>query len=235
VLIFSSCGRYLATHARLPDSRLRVWHWSSNAVVAEADSPNREEHSIAFSKVDFKRIVTCGPEHLTFWNLIPASEEANKGRLTYSRGHYGLRAPGVFTSAADSGDGSGRLVSSATASSLLLWTDEATVAEVVRKNGSGCHEGEISQLVAEEGELISIGIISRDYKRGRVCVYFPSSQAPTDGLECGTWPPSFASPLTGPSRHRLLPPLPWRAAPTPDKGRKRGRTISAALFSGRIP
>jgi len=38
-----------------------------------------------------------------------------------------------------------------------VWEDGHIQLEVTRKDGSSCHEGQINQLVAEEGELITIG------------------------------------------------------------------------------
>ena len=40
---------------------------------------------------------------------------------------------------------------------LKVWEDGHIQLEVTRKDGSSCHEGQINQLIAEEGELITIG------------------------------------------------------------------------------
>ena len=43
---------------------------------------------------------------------------------------------------------------------LLIWEDGRIQLEITRKDGSSCHDGPINQIVAEEGELITIGMYS---------------------------------------------------------------------------
>lgn len=50
-----------------------------------------------------------------------------------------------------------QVVSTTDWGNLLVWQNDAIRLEVMRKDGSSCHKGSINQLVAEEGELITIG------------------------------------------------------------------------------
>ena len=41
---------------------------------------------------------------------------------------------------------------------LLIWENGKIRLEFKRKDGSACHDGPINQIIADEGELITIGI-----------------------------------------------------------------------------
>ena len=59
-------------------------------------------------------------------------------------------------SAVESGN-EGKIISTTHWGNLLIWKDEQVLLEISRKDGSNCHEGQINQLIAGEGELITIG------------------------------------------------------------------------------
>ena len=52
---------------------------------------------------------------------------------------------------------SGKVVSTCHWGNLLVWEEGHIQLEVTRKDGSTCHDGQINFLVAQEGELITIG------------------------------------------------------------------------------
>ena len=51
----------------------------------------------------------------------------------------------------------GKVVSTCHWGNLLVWEEGHIQLEVTRKDGSTCHDGQINFLVAQEGELITIG------------------------------------------------------------------------------
>ena len=53
----------------------------------------------------------------------------------------------------------GKVVSTCHWGNLLVWEQGHIQLEVTRKDGSTCHDGQINYIVAEEGELITIGNI----------------------------------------------------------------------------
>ena len=64
----------------------------------------------------------------------------------------------VETVSAGTGTGShGQVVSSAHWGNMLIWREGDVFLEITRKDGTRCHEGQINQIVVEEGELITIG------------------------------------------------------------------------------
>ena len=58
---------------------------------------------------------------------------------------------------------SGKVVSTCHWGNLLVWEEGHIQLEVTRKDGSTCHDGQINFLVAQEGELITIGKIIFGY------------------------------------------------------------------------
>ena len=51
----------------------------------------------------------------------------------------------------------GKVVSACQWGNLLVWEEGHIQLEVSRKDGSTCHDGQINAIVAQEGELITIG------------------------------------------------------------------------------
>ena len=47
---------------------------------------------------------------------------------------------------------------------LLVWENGRIRLEFKRKDGTSCHDGPINQIVADEGELITIGSTMRKIK-----------------------------------------------------------------------
>ena len=50
-----------------------------------------------------------------------------------------------------------KVVSTSHWGNLLVWEEGYIQLEVTRKDGSSCHEGQINHIIAEEGELITVG------------------------------------------------------------------------------
>ena len=46
---------------------------------------------------------------------------------------------------------------------LLVWENGRIRLEFKRKDGTSCHDGPINQIVADEGELITIGSTKRKF------------------------------------------------------------------------
>ncbi len=118
-----------------------------------------------------------GPGHLTFWKAslsngrlehvrgkfllrsppVPArgdggSDCEEDGSSTSSSSSFGDNSAssqhGVAT-AADAGDGSGRVISAARGGNLLLWEGDSTgeiSVEITKKDGSRCHDGPVNQV-----------------------------------------------------------------------------------------
>ncbi len=91
---------------------------------------------------------------MTFWELGGAFFR----RLDCVVGRFDLVGAGVVESVADSA-GNGKVVSATHWGNLLIWDSGRgkIELEVTRRDGSNCHDGSINQLVAGEGELITIG------------------------------------------------------------------------------
>ena len=101
--------------------------------------------------------VFLGPGHVTFWTLCAGSEEGALGeRLRATEGRFMMTAVADVESVAATGN-TGKVVSTCHWGNLLVWEDGHIQLEVCRKDGSSCHEGQINIIVAQEGELITIG------------------------------------------------------------------------------
>jgi hypothetical protein len=102
----------------------------------------------------FIECLLLGPGRITFWSLGGPFLR----RLGSSNGLFDLTTAANIESVADRGT-TGRVVSSTDWGNLLIWSSKTgrVELEVTRKDESNCHDGSINQLVAGEGELITIG------------------------------------------------------------------------------
>ena len=79
--------------------------------------------------------------------------------MEFKSGRFLLTQRPLIESVADVGGG--EFISTTDWGNLLFWKDEKVRFEIRRKDGTKCHNGAIHQLVAEEGELITIGTFAR--------------------------------------------------------------------------
>ena len=113
--------------------------------------------SYIFCTLVFFFLYFLGPGHVTFWTLCAGSEEGALGeRLRATEGRFMMTAVADVESVAATGN-TGKVVSTCHWGNLLVWEDGHIQLEVCRKDGSSCHEGQINIIVAQEGELITIG------------------------------------------------------------------------------
>ena len=66
---------------------------------------------------------------------------------------------------------------------LLVWENGRIRLEFKRKDGTSCHDGPINQIVADEGELITIGSTMKKIRcLTKLFVYFVATIARLKGI-----------------------------------------------------
>ena len=97
---------------------------------------------------------------MTFWTLSASgavdSKEDLAEQLRATEGRFIMTSGADVESVAATGT-TGKVVSACHWGNLLVWEEGHIQLEVSRKDGSTCHDGQINAIVAEEGELITIG------------------------------------------------------------------------------
>ena len=64
-----------------------------------------------------------------------------------------------------------------------MWENGRIRLEFKRKDGTSCHDGPINQIVADEGELITIGSTMKKIRRlTKLFVYFVATIARLKGI-----------------------------------------------------
>lgn len=123
-----------------------------------------------------------GPGHVTFWYIsngaaaVPVQSASDQQGLQPAlEEHHQLRATeGCFlmTDVADVETvvipaNNNKVISSCHWGNILIWEDGVIQMEIARKDGSACHEGTVNHMIAEEGELITIGTLKGKLWQGQ--------------------------------------------------------------------
>ena len=108
-----------------------------------------------------KLLLFPGPGHVTFWSLCGDQGLEDKDidlsdRLRATEGCFLMTDTADVESVVEPSNNN-KIISTCHWGNLLIWEDGRIQLEITRKDGSSCHEGSINQVVAEEGELITIG------------------------------------------------------------------------------
>ena len=126
---------------------------------------------------------------MTFWTLsvsgaVDAVDDHGE-QLRATEGRFMMTSVADVESVAATGT-TGKVVSACHWGNLLVWEEGHIQLEVSRKDGSTCHDGQINAIVAEEGELITIG--NPDFIYDLSIIDF-SFQVAMVGFGYGIWNP----------------------------------------------
>lgn len=91
---------------------------------------------------------------MTFWHL----HGPYLNRLSHYSSNFGLHPKTNVESISENGGRlGGKVISTTDWGNLLIWNQGKIELEISKKDGSKCHDGSINHILAEEGELITIG------------------------------------------------------------------------------
>ena len=126
---------------------------------------------------------------MTFWTLSVSGAvdvvEDHGEQLRATEGRFMMTSVADVESVAATGT-TGKVVSACHWGNLLVWEEGHIQLEVSRKDGSTCHDGQINAIVAEEGELITIGNPDFIYD---ISITINILQVAMDGFVFGIWNP----------------------------------------------
>ena len=103
---------------------------------------------VAFSLTQATKITTCGPGHVTFWNLCGSSSDGF--RLRAREGCFLMTDTADVESVVEPTNNN-KVISTCHWGNILIWEDGRIQLEITRKDGTTCHDGPINQVIAEEG------------------------------------------------------------------------------------
>jgi len=112
-----SQGAYLASVEDNEYHTVTVWDWSRKKKIASARGNMDQVLAVSFSPFDSHQLVTCGKQHVTFWELEDSKLKQSRGRL--SKNHRPKYVSCVTFST------NGDVLTGDTDGSICVWPEES--------------------------------------------------------------------------------------------------------------
>uniref|UniRef100_A0A8C3XZH1 Cilia- and flagella-associated protein 44 n=1 Tax=Catharus ustulatus TaxID=91951 RepID=A0A8C3XZH1_CATUS len=149
---FNRTGTLLASVGSSPDYMLTIWDWKQEETLLRSKAFAQDVYKVMFSAENEEHLTTSGSGHIRFWKMALTLTGL---KLQGALGRFGKTAVSDITSFVELPDG--KVVSGTEWGNLLLWEGGLIKVELCQVGRKPCHEGPVSQLVFDEGELYSVG------------------------------------------------------------------------------
>ncbi|CAH8587804.1 unnamed protein product [Schistosoma curassoni] len=149
---FSPDGELLATVGSDPDYTLTLWEWRNEQIVLRSKAFSQDIYHIAWSNDLYGLLTTVGIGHIKFWKMANTFTGLKLQGKLGKFGKIELSNIEGFVILPD-----GKVLTGSIWGNLLLWEDDLIKLQITRKNKRSCHNGNIMQIIIDEGELMTIG------------------------------------------------------------------------------
>ncbi|XP_041266853.1 LOW QUALITY PROTEIN: cilia- and flagella-associated protein 44 [Onychostruthus taczanowskii] len=149
---FNRTGTFLASVGSSPDYMLTIWDWKQEETLLRSKAFAQDVYRVMFSAENEEHLTTGGSGHIRFWKMALTLTGL---KLQGALGRFGKTAVSDITGFVELPDG--KVVSGTEWGNLLLWEGGLIKVELCQVGRKPCHEGPVSQLVFEEGDLYSVG------------------------------------------------------------------------------
>ncbi|XP_078590601.1 cilia- and flagella-associated protein 44-like isoform X5 [Branchiostoma floridae x Branchiostoma japonicum] len=149
---FNPSGDLLASVGSYPDFMLTIWDWKNEQIVLRSKAFGQDVFRVTFSPENEGFLTSSGIGHVRFWKMAKTFTGL---KLQGELGRFGKTSITDIEGYVELPDG--KVLSGTEWGNLLLWEGGLIKVEIGRKGRKPCHQGEVEQLVMDEGELITIG------------------------------------------------------------------------------
>ncbi|KGL75388.1 WD repeat-containing protein 52, partial [Tinamus guttatus] len=151
---FNNSGTLLASVGSSPDYMLTIWDWKQEKIVLRSKAFSQDVYKVTFSPDNEEQLTTSGTGHIKSipGKIISKAEWALE--ILYLKGTYFLYSVVVLTCYFLLVL---KVISGAEWGNLLLWEGGLIKVELCRTGRKPCHSGPVSQLILDEGELVTVG------------------------------------------------------------------------------
>ncbi|XP_042665377.1 cilia- and flagella-associated protein 44 isoform X2 [Centrocercus urophasianus] len=169
---FNHTGTLLASIGSSPDYMLTIWDWKQEKIVLRSKAFSQDVYRVTFSPDNEEQLTTAGVGHIRFWKMAHTFTGL---KLQGALGRFGTTAVTDIIGYVELPDG--KVISGAEWGNLLLWEGGLIKVELCRAGHKPCHNGPVSQIVLDEGELITVG------KDGFIRVWNFEAVDPADSVD----------------------------------------------------
>ncbi|XP_021254569.1 cilia- and flagella-associated protein 44 isoform X3 [Numida meleagris] len=149
---FNHTGTLLASIGSSPDYMLTIWDWKQEKIVLRSKAFSQDVYRVTFSPDNEEQLTTAGVGHIRFWKMAHTFTGL---KLQGALGRFGKTAVTDIIGYVELPDG--KVISGAEWGNLLLWEGGLIKVELCRAGHKPCHNGPVSQIVLDEGELVTVG------------------------------------------------------------------------------
>ncbi|XP_026648668.2 cilia- and flagella-associated protein 44 isoform X2 [Zonotrichia albicollis] len=149
---FNRTGSLLASVGSSPDYMLTIWDWTQEETLLRSKAFAQDVYKVMFSAENEEHLTTGGSGHIKFWKMALTLTGL---KLQGALGRFGKTAVSDIVGFVELPDG--KVVSGTEWGNLLLWEGGLIKVELCQAGHKPCHEGLISQLIFDEGDLYSVG------------------------------------------------------------------------------
>ncbi|XP_072781190.1 cilia- and flagella-associated protein 44 isoform X3 [Taeniopygia guttata] len=149
---FNRTGTLLASVGSSPDYMLTIWDWKQEETLLRSKAFAQDVYKVMFSAENEEHLTTGGSGHIRFWKMALTLTGL---KLQGALGRFGKTAVSDIIGFVELPDG--KVVSGTEWGNLLLWEGGLIKVELCQVGHKPCHEGPVSQLVFDEGDLYSVG------------------------------------------------------------------------------
>ncbi|XP_053792410.1 cilia- and flagella-associated protein 44 isoform X1 [Vidua chalybeata] len=149
---FNRTGTLLASVGSGPDYMLTIWDWKQEETLLRSKAFAQDVYKVMFSAENEEHLTTGGSGHIRFWKMALTLTGL---KLQGTLGRFGKTAVSDIMGFVELPDG--KVVSGTEWGNLLLWEGGLIKVELCQVGHKPCHEGPVSQLVFDEGDLYSVG------------------------------------------------------------------------------
>uniref|UniRef100_A0A8C3L0B6 Cilia- and flagella-associated protein 44 n=1 Tax=Chrysolophus pictus TaxID=9089 RepID=A0A8C3L0B6_CHRPC len=169
---FNHTGTLLASIGSSPDYMLTIWDWKQEKIVLRSKAFSQDVYRVTFSPDNEEQLTTAGVGHIRFWKMAHTFTGL---KLQGALGRFGKTAVTDIIGYVELPDG--KVISGAEWGNLLLWEGGLIKVELCRAGHKPCHNGPVSQIVLDEGELVTVG------KDGFIRVWNFEAVDPADSVD----------------------------------------------------
>ncbi|KFW01147.1 WD repeat-containing protein 52, partial [Eurypyga helias] len=149
---FNNAGSLLVSVGSSPDYMLTIWDWKQEKIVLRSKAFSQDVYRVTFSAVNEEQLTTSGAGHINACRLCHVADQVGSSQP--------LHLPLQISNAMDlmlSWKEAANVISGTEWGNFLLWEGGLIKVELCRAGHKPCHSGPVSQLVLDEGELVTVG------------------------------------------------------------------------------
>ena len=135
-----------------PDFMLTLWDWKQEKIVLRSKAFSQDVFRVTFSTELDGQLTSSGTGHIRFWKMARTFTGL---KLQGQLGKFGRTEISDIEGYVELPDG--KVLSGCEWGNLLLWDGGLIKVEISRKGKKPCHQGNIEQIIMDEGELMTIG------------------------------------------------------------------------------